>query len=282
MENYTLLNTLRISYPANWSVGLSLLNNEQESSIATLPSPYTAGLFAIGWITIGGLAGWFLIRKPLRALFRWFRTIGNARKRLEIVPNPRKKNQKVYAVIYGARNHGSRAFCTFLVEHGYSLIIIDNDQGSLNSAEKHVLKDFPDVSIMKVKMEEFDEGEILRIVKQLNKFGEIIRGLVITKNVMLNEQNSKKFEGLNYDEIHTILHDNTEMMVGLINVLIKPIKKAGNGFVINLRNTKYDTEDDAIYWDLLHYSTSKFSRIFVDAVRKTETDKEKGKDKFMK
>ena len=185
-------------------------------------------------------------------------------------------------MIYGARNHGSRAFCTFLVEHGYSLIIIDNDQGSLNSAEKHVLKDFPDVSIMKVKMEEFDEGEILRIVKQLNKFGEIIRGLVITKNVMLNEQNSKKFEGLNYDEIHTILHDNTEMMVGLINVLIKPIKKAGNGFVINLRNTKYDTEDDAIYWDLLHYSTSKFSRIFVDAVRKTETDKEKGKDKFIK
>jgi len=177
-------------------------------------------------------------------------------------------------------NHGSRAFCTYLAEHGYSLIIIDNDKASLNSAEKHVLKDFPDVSIMKVKMEEFDEGEILRIVKQLNKFGEVIRGLVITKNVMLNEQNSKKFEGLNYDEIHIMVHDNNEMMIGLTNVLLKPIKKGGNGFIINLRNNKYENDEEAIYWDLLHYSTSKFTTIFIDAVRKTETDKEKGNNFF--
>lgn len=210
-------------------------------------------------------------------MYRLYRTIGNAKERLAITPNPRKKNQKVYVVVYGARNHGSRAFCTYLAEHGYSLIIIDNDQAALNSAEKHVLKDFADVSIMKVKMEDFDEGEILRIVKQLNKFGEIIRGLVITKNVMLNEQNSKKFEGLNYDEIHTIIHDNSEMMVGLTNVLIKPIKKAGNGFIINLRNIKYEDEGDAIYWDLLHHSTTNFSLTFMDAIRKAETDKEKGK-----
>lgn len=182
-----------------------------------------------------------------------------------------RNNQKVYAVIYGARNHASRAFSSYLAEHGYSLIIIDSDQNSLNSAEKHVHKDFENVSIMKIKMEEFDEAEALRVVKQLNKFGEVIKGLVITKNVMLNEQNSKKFEGLNFDEIHQIMHDNNEMMVGLINVLIKPIKKSGNGFIINLRNEKYQSEDDAIYWDLLYHCSSKFSTFFIDCIRKAES-----------
>ena len=119
-------------------------------------------------------------------------------------------------------------------------------------------------------MDEFEEGEALRIVKQINKFGEVIRGLVITKNVMLNEQNSKKFEELNYDEIHQIMHDNNEMMVGLINVLLKPIKKAGNGFIINLRNRKYYSESEAIYWDLLYNSTSKYSSLFIDSIRATE------------
>lgn len=133
-----------------------------------------------------------------------------------------------------------------------------------------MLKDFENVSIMKIKMEEFEEGEALRIVKQINKFGEVIRGLVITKNVMLNEQNSKKFEELNYDEIHQIMHDNNEMMVGLINVLLKPIKKAGNGFIINLNNTKYSSEADAIYWDLLYNSTSKYSSLFLDSINAIE------------
>lgn len=185
-------------------------------------------------------------------------------------PTPERNNQKVYAVVYGARNYGSRAFCSYLAEHGYSLIIIDSDQASLNSAEKHVQKDFPEVSVMKVKMDDFDETEVLRIVKQLNKFGEVIRGLVITKNVMLHEQSSKNFEGLSFDEIHQIMHDNSEMMVGLINVLIKPIKKAGNGFIINLRNEKYKSEEEALYWDLLYHSTSKFSSFFIDAIRKSE------------
>lgn len=165
-----------------------------------------------------------------------------------------------------------------MAEQGYSLVIIDNDQESLKSAEKYVLRDFPDVSVMTIKMEEFDEAETLRFVKQLNKLGEIIRGVVITKNVMLNEQNSKKFEGLNFEEIHQIMHDNNEMMVGLLNVLIKPIKKAGNGFVINLRNQKYKSEDDAIYWDLLYHSTNKFSQYFIDSLRKV--DDEKGTDFF--
>ena len=275
MEDYTLLNSMKFSYPANWNIALTLIRNDTDQQLFNLPGSVTKGLFAVGCFSMAGLA-YYLLQKPLSYLYRWYKTIGNAREKLEIVPNPRKKNQKVYAVVYGARNHGSRAFCSYLAEHGYSLIIIDSDQASLNSAEKYVLKDFSDVSIMKVKMEEFDEGEVLRIVKQLNKFGEIIRGLVITKNVMLNEQNSKKFEGLNFDEIHTIMHDNNEMMVGLINVLVKPIKKAGNGFIINVRNDKYDTEEDAIYWDLLYHSTSKFSEYFIDAVRRTEIDKEKG------
>lgn len=276
MEQYTLLNTLKFTYPANTSVGLSLLYNNTEKECVSLPGWASASLFTAGFFTAGAIT-YLLTKGSLSAMYRWYRTVGNAKQRLAITPNPRKKNQKVYVVVYGARNNGSRAFCTYLAEHGFSLIIIDNDQAALNSAEKHVLKDFKDVSIMKVKMEEFDEGEILRIVKQLNKFGEIIRGLVIAKNVMLNEQNSKKFEGLNYDEIHTIIHDNSEMMVGLTNVLIKPIKKAGNGFIINLRNSKYKDEGDAIYWDLLHHSTTKFSLSFMDAIRKTETDKERGK-----
>jgi NADP-dependent 3-hydroxy acid dehydrogenase YdfG len=177
----------------------------------------------------------------------------------------------VYVVVYGARNHGSKAFCTYLAEHGYSLIIIDSDQASLNSAEKYVHKDFENVNIIKMKMEDFDEAECLKVIKQLNKMGEIIRGLVVTKNVMLNEQNSKKFEGLNFDEIHQIMHDNNEMMVGLVNVLMKPIKKSGNGFIINLRNEKYQTEEDAIYWDLLYHCSSKFSTFFIDSVRKAES-----------
>ena len=122
-----------------------------------------------------------------------------------------------------------------------------------------------------MKMEDFDEAECLKVIKQLNKMGEIIRGLVVTKNVMLNEQNSKKFEGLNFDEIHQIMHDNNEMMVGLVNVLMKPIKKSGNGFIINLRNEKYQTEEDAIYWDLLYHCSSKFSTFFIDSVRKAES-----------
>lgn len=177
----------------------------------------------------------------------------------------------MYVVVYGARNHGSKAFCTYLAEHGYSLIIIDSDQASLNSAEKYVHKDFENVNIIKMKMEDFDEAECLKVIKQLNKMGEIIRGLVVTKNVMLNEQNSKKFEGLNFDEIHQIMHDNNEMMVGLVNVLMKPIKKSGNGFIINLRNEKYQTEEDAIYWDLLYHCSSKFSTFFIDSVRKAES-----------
>jgi len=177
----------------------------------------------------------------------------------------------VYAVVYGARNHGSRAFCSFLAKHGYSLIIIDSDEVSLNSAEKHVTKDYPDISIMKIKMEDFEESEALRIIKQINKFGEVIRGLVITKNVMLNEQNSKRFEDMSYDEIHQIMYDNNEMMVGLINVLLKSIKKTGNGFIINLRNQKYRTEEDSIFWDLLYNSTSKYSSLILDSLRKVET-----------
>ena len=190
-----------------------------------------------------------------------------------------KKNQKVYVVVYGASNHGSRAFCTYLAKQGYSLIIIDSNQASLNSAENHVLKDASDVSIMKVNMEEFDEVEILRIVKQLNKFGEIIRGLVITKNVSLNVENSIKFEGLGYTEVHTLIHSNIEMMTALTNILLKPIKKTGNGFIINLRNSRHNSDEEAIKGDLLHFSTSKFSEVFIDAVRKTETDAEKGKNK---
>lgn len=276
MEQYTLLNTLKVTYPANLSVGLSLLYNESETELASMPTWATGALFTVGCATAGTIA--YLISKgTLSSMYRWYKTVGNAKERLAIAPNPRRKNQKVYVVVYGTKNHASRAFCTYLAEHGYSLILIDNDQNSLNSAEKYILKDFPEVSIMKVKMEEFDEGEILRIVKQLNKFGEVIRGLVLTKNVMLNEDNSKKFEGLTYDEIHIIFHDNSEMMIGLTNVLLKPIKKAGNGFIINLRNVKYEDEADAIYWDLLHHSTTSFSLTFMDAIRRTEEGKDKGK-----
>ena len=120
-------------------------------------------------------------------------------------------------------------------------------------------------------MEEFDEGEILRVVKQVNKFGDIIRGVVFTKNIMLSEQ-TKKFEELTYEIVHQIIHNNIEMIAGLTNVLLKPIKKAGNGFMVNLRNIKYETESDMIYWDLLYYSTSKFSTNFVDAIKRSEHD----------
>lgn len=214
--------------------------------------------------------GYYLIKRPLSYIYQWYKTLGNANERLSISPNPRNKNQKVYVVVYGARNHGSRAFCNFLAQRGYSLIIIDSDEASLNSAEKHISKNFTDISIMKVKMESFEETEALRIIKQINKFGELIKGLVITKNVMLNEQNSKKFEDLSYDEIHQIMYDNNEMMVGLINVLLKSIKKAGNGFIVNLRNHKYKSEEDSLYWDLLYNSTSKYSTILVEALKKSE------------
>lgn len=186
------------------------------------------------------------------------------------MPNPRHKNQKVYAVVYGAHNNGSRAFCHYLAEHGYSLILIDREESLLNSAEKHITQEFPDISLMKIKMEEFDEVETLRVVKQVNKLGDIIRGLVLTKNIMLSEQNNKKFEELTYEELHQIIHNNSEIIVGLTNVLLKPIKKAGNGFIVNLRNIKYKSVSDMIYWDLLYYSTSKFSKAFVDAIRRSE------------
>lgn len=271
MEQYTLFNTLKFTYPVNCNVGISLLSGGTDRRLLTIPGLATKSIFAFGCLTLFGFT-YYALRSPLTSIYQWFRTFGNARDRLAIKLNAKKKNQKVYVVVYGARNHGSRAFCSYLAEYGYSLIIIDSDQTSLNSAEKHVLKDFPDVSIMKVKMEEFDEVEALRIIKQLNKLGEVIRGVVLTKNVMLDEQNSKKFEGLNFEEIHQIMHDNNEMMVGLLNVLIKPIKKAGNGFIINLRNEKYSTEEDAVYWDLLYHSTNKFSKHFIDALRKSEAD----------
>lgn len=81
---------------------------------------------------------------------------------------------------------------------------------------------------------------------------------------------NKKFEDLNFDEIHKILHDNNEMFVGLVNVFIKAIKKTGNGFIVNVHNYKYETEEDMIYWDLLYYSTSNFSTHFTKCLRKSE------------
>lgn len=123
---------------------------------------------------------------------------------------------------------------------------------------------------MKIYMEEFDEGEILRVVKQVNKLGDIIRGAVYTKNIMLSEQNNKKFEDLSYEEVHQIIHNNGEIIAGLTNVLLKPIKKAGNGFIINLKNIKYPSEGEMIYWDLLYYSTTQFSSHFVKAIQRAE------------
>lgn len=269
MEKYTLLNTLRFTYPANCSVALNLIKHDKETRILTIPSNFSKGIYIFGALSLLGVS-YYLIRKPLICISQWFRTIGNAKRILTIEPSPKKKQQKVYVVVYGARNHGSRAFCTYLAELGYSLIIIDSDQNSLNSAEKHVLKNYEGVSIMKVKMDEFDEEEVLRIVKQLNKFGDAIKGIVITKNVMLNDQHSKKFEGLNYSEIHQIMHDNNEMMVGLVNVLIKSIHKTGNGFIVNLRNSKYATREESVENDLLYYSTSKFSKIFLECLHETD------------
>jgi short-subunit dehydrogenase len=186
------------------------------------------------------------------------------------VPNHRNKKQKSYVVVYGAHNNGSRAFCKHLADKGYSLIIIDREESLLNSAEKHIVAEFPDISLMKVRMDEFDEVETLRVVKQVNKLGDVIRGLVLTKNIMLSEQNNKKFEELTYEELHQIMHNNNEMIVGLTNILLKPIKKAGRGFIVNLRNVKYDKVGDMIYWDLLYYSTSVFSSTFMGAIRQSE------------
>ena len=207
--------------------------------------------------------------KPLRTLYNWYQTFGNANRNLEIIINPRNKKQKSYVVIYGAHNNGSRAFCRFLAEYGYSLILIDREESLLNSAEKHILSEFPELSLIKVRMDEFDEVETLRVVKQVNKLGDVIRGLVMTKNIMLSQQNNKRFEELTYEEIHQIMQNNNEMVVGLTNVLLKPIQKAGRGFIVNLRNVKYAKVGDMIYWDLLYYSTSKFSSTFVYAVHQS-------------
>jgi len=54
MEHYTLLNTLKFTYPANWSVGLSLLNNGTEKEMLNVPSLYSASLFTVGCFTVGG------------------------------------------------------------------------------------------------------------------------------------------------------------------------------------------------------------------------------------
>jgi len=248
---------------------MHLLRGDTQSNIFTLPGHFTKGLFVMGCIGALGIA-YYVLKRPLNAIYKWYKSFGNAKERLEIVPNPRNKKQKVYAVIFGAHNNGSRAFCKYLAEFGYSLIIIDRDQALLNSAEKHIFTEFPDISLMKITMDEFDEGEMLRVVKQVNKLGDIIRGVVFTKNIMLSEQNNKKFEELTYDEVHQIMH-NSEMIAGLTNVLLKPIKKAGNGFVINLRNVKYKTENEQIYWDLLYYSTSRFSSLFIEAIKKSES-----------
>ena len=184
--------------------------------------------------------------------------------------NPRNRDQKTYVVVFGANNNGSRAFCTFLAEHGYSIILIDIDQSLLNAAEKNLIKEFPKVSLMKIKMDEFEEGEALRITKHVNKLGDVIKGFVITKNVMFNEQNSKKFEDLNFDEIHKIMSVNNEMMVGLLNVFLKPLKRAEKPFIINLKNHKYESEDEMIYWDLIYYSTSRYSTMMLENIEKAE------------
>lgn len=131
---------------------------------------------------------YYMVRRPMRSLLTWFKTLGNAKSNLEIIPDKRKK-AKVYAVVFGANNNGSRAFCKYLASKGYSLIIIEGAQKLLDTAEKYVARDYPDVSIMKVKMEEFDEEETLRVLKAVVNFGDSIRGFINTKNIMLNEQN---------------------------------------------------------------------------------------------
>lgn len=62
-------------------------------------------------------------------------------------------------------------------------------------------------------MDEFDEGEAIRVVKQVNKLGDSIKGLILTKNIMLSDKNNKKFEDLWYEELHHIMHSNNEMNI---------------------------------------------------------------------
>lgn len=181
-----------------------------------------------------------------------------------------RSRNKIYVVIYGAHNNGSRAFCKYLAQYGYSLILIDREEPMLTSMQKAITSEFPECSIMKIRMDEFDEGEALRVVKQVNKLGDSIKGLILTKNIMLSENNTKKFEELSYEEMHQMMHINNEIAVGITNVLLKSIKKAGDGFIINLRNTKHKSVRDMIFWDLLFYSTSQFSKNFISAIRESE------------
>jgi hypothetical protein len=65
-------------------------------------------------------------------------------------------------------------------------------------------------------------------------------------------------------------HENTANFVYLLNIFIKHMsKQTTTAGVINVINQKNEDEKDLMNWDLLYYTTTRFTMKMVDTLRLT-------------
>lgn len=102
MEETSVLNLFKFTYPQNWNVALYLLGEESEQKLLFFHDYFTKAIFACGWAGLAYFSCSFLL-KPLKEIYFWYKSFGNAKAKLKIEHDRRnKKKNKVYVVVYGA------------------------------------------------------------------------------------------------------------------------------------------------------------------------------------
>lgn len=155
---------------------------------------------------VGGLTALYwslwLVKKVLKKSFIFCQSFFNARRYLDAkTPDP-KRAVSAFAVIYGAANKVGRAYSQFLLEKGFSIILIDRDMRTLNDLE-YSLQDFmvQSGSIFKIQLGKFDQDSIQYALKDVSDK---------PVKIIVNCKNSKRRQTRNRQTIDETVHDSND------------------------------------------------------------------------
>ena len=190
--------------------------------------------------------------------WKWLARIGNQNKMLQHETSDSKKQD--YVVIYGVTNKGGIAFCNFLAQKGYNLILVDKEKDKMDSCVKTIKEnmtesDFNKLEIIKQDIPVFDETAMQNLAKNIEAKGRI-KFFVNTKNVRLAKKSQKKFDQISHKEVFQMIHENNENFVAVFNVFVKLMIKVENSAFINLSNFRIEELKEIMNYDLMFYSTS--------------------------